>query len=93
MGNVQVKLILAGVREVLNSDAAISDCMQRARRIASAANAQAPEHGYVSSPPFAVDEARTRRGNRCAVVYTRTTLGKRMQAKHSTLTQALGSGR
>ena len=93
MGSVDVKLNLAGIREVLNSDAAISDCMQRARRIATEANSQAPEHGYVSSPPFAVDEARTRRGNRCAVVYTRTTLGKRMQAKHSTLTKALKAGR
>lgn len=93
MGDVKVELSLAGVKEVLNSDGAISDCMQRARRIAGDANSRAPEHGYASSPPFDVDEGRTSRGNRCAVVYTRTTLGKRMQAKHDTLTRALGAGR
>jgi hypothetical protein len=93
MGNVQVKLNLAGVKEVLNDDASVSECMKRARRIASEANSQAPDHGYYKYPPFMTSEGRTTKGNRCAVVYTRTELGKRMQAKHSTLTKALKAGR
>lgn len=93
MGNIQVKLNLSGVREVLNDDSVVSECMKRARRINAAANESAPEHGYYQRSPFAVEEGTTSRGNRCAVVYTRTELGKRMQAKHSTLTKSLGAGK
>ena len=93
MGDVRVKLNLKGVKQVLNDDAVIADCMKRARRIHSAANAEAPDNGYYKRKPFAVEEGTTSKGNRCAVVYTRTQLGKRMQAKHSTLTKALNAGR
>ncbi|MBQ9620549.1 MAG: hypothetical protein IJR41_01245 [Atopobiaceae bacterium] len=88
----KVKLNMRGVREVLNDDGVIADCMRRAERIAAAANSEAPESGY-QTDPFASDEGRTTRGNRCAVVYTRTNLGKAMQAKHSTLTKAMDAGR
>lgn len=93
MGNVRVEMNLAGIKEVLNDDGVIAECMKRARRINAAANAEAPEHGYFKRQPFAVEEGTTSKGNRCAVVYTRTELGKRMQAKHSTLTHAINSGR
>jgi hypothetical protein len=93
MGDVRVKLNLSGVKEVLNSDGAVNAAMKSARKICSAANESAPEHGYYKYKPFAVEESKTSKGNRCAVVYTRTTLGKRMQAKNSTLTKSIGAGR
>ena len=93
MANARVTLNMAGVKELLNADEVIADCMERAARMADNANGRAPKHGYTSSEPFASAEGKTKRGNRCAVVYTRTDIGKRMQAKHNTLTSAIDAGR
>ena len=93
MGDVRVKLNLSGVKQVLNSDGAVGAAMKCAQKICSAANAAAPEHGYYKRQPFAAEQGKTSKGNKCAVVYTRTDLGKAMQAKHNTLTKSLGAGR
>ena len=84
---------MRGVREVLNDPNVIKECVRRCKSIADAANESAPKHGYTESEPFAAEEGKTTRGNKCGVVYTRTNLGKAMQAKHSTLTQAMDAGR
>lgn len=60
-------------------------------KIRDAANDKAPEHGYTEQEPFAMESGTTDRA--FVNVYTRTTLGKRMQAKHDTLTQAMDAGR
>lgn len=93
MDDVRVKLKLSGVKQVLNSDGAVNAAMKSARQICAAANAEAPKHGYYKRQPFAVEQSKTSKGNKCAVVYTRTDLGKAMQAKHNTLTQAIDAGR
>jgi hypothetical protein len=93
MARVKVRLNMAGVREVLNDDGVIADLMQRGERIASAADAAMPEHGYTKSEHHTVAEGRTSRGNRDVVVVTSSNMAKGMQAKHSTLTQALDAGR
>ena len=94
MGNVRdVKLNLKGVLEALNDDGVVADCMRRAEATAESANDSLPEHGYTRADAFDYEESKTENGNRCAVVYTRTDLAKAMQAKHSTLTDALDAGR
>lgn len=90
---VRVELHLSGVRAVLNDDGVIADCMRRAEAIAGAANALMPEGGYTSAEHHVAREGRTSRGNRGAFVVTATNEAKAMQAKHSTLTQALDAGR
>ena len=93
MARPKVKLHLSGVREVLNDNRVIADCMRRANAIASAADAQMPEGGYTSAKHHVVREGTTSRGNRGAFVITATNEAKAMQAKHNTLTNALDAGR
>lgn len=81
----------AEAQRILKSPAVASDIKSRGEHVKNAANAAAPEHGYVSQEPFDVQTGTTDRAY--ANVYTRTTLGKRMQAKHGTLTKALDAGR
>lgn len=81
----------AEAQRILKSSGVAADVKSRAERIMNAANSQAPEHGYVSQEPFAMTTGTTDRAY--ANVYTRTQLGRRMQAKHSTLTQALSAGK
>ena len=90
---VKVTLHLSGVRKALNEPGVVEDCVRRCKAIADAANDDAPKHGYKEREPFAAEEGKTGRGNKCGVAYTRTDLGKRMQAKHDTLTQAMDAGR
>lgn len=89
--DVKVKVNSAGARELLRSAAVAADIERRAKAITAQANGQAPEHGYTESEPFTVVSGVTDRAY--STVYTRTDLGKAMQAKHSTLTKALDAGR
>lgn len=82
----------AEAQRILKSSGVASDIKARGERVMNAANAEAPEHGYVSQEPFAMDSGLSR-DRAYANVYTRTTLGKRMQAKHSTLTKSIDAGR
>jgi hypothetical protein len=90
----------SGIRVEINSreasrilrSAEVADKLESmGKAITKAANDQAPEHGYTEQEPFAMDSGKTDRA--FVNVYTRTDLGKRMQAKHSTLTKALDAGR
>ena len=81
----------AEAQRILKSAGVAADVKSRGERIMNAANAQAPEHGYVSQEPFAMSTGTTDRAY--ANVYTRTELGRRMQAKHSTLTQVISAGK
>jgi len=90
---VRVKLHLSGVREVLNDNRVIADCMRRAEAIARAADAMMPENGMRTDEHHAAREGTTSRGNREALVITTTDVSKAMQAKHNTLTNALDAGR
>lgn len=96
---VRVKLNMAGVREALNDDGVIKECMRRASDIATAADANVAAHedprhpNTYDLPPHACFEGRTSRGNRCATVVARTDEAKAMQARHSTLTRAIDAGR
>lgn len=92
MGSAKVKLGMRGVRDILNDYDVIEWVTDKGEAVAEAANAMAPEHGYYTEP-FECAESTTSKGNTCVVVYTRTDLGKAMQAKHSTLTKALDAGR
>lgn len=90
---VMVQLHLSGVKAVLNDDGVMADCMRRAEAIASAADALMPESGLHTDQHHVAREGTTSRGNRGAFVITATNVAKAMQAKHSTLTQALDAGR
>lgn len=90
---VRVQLHLSGVKAVLNDDGVMADCMRRAEAIASAADALMPDGGYTRAEHHVAREGTTSRGNRSALVITNTNEAKAMQAKHSTLTQALDAGR
>lgn len=88
---VRVEIDAHGAAELLRSEGVADDLRRRAERIMGAANAQAPEHGYVEREPFAVDAGVSDRA--WANVYTRTDLGKAMQALHDALTRAMDAGR
>lgn len=89
-----------GIRVEINSDEAerilksreVADKLEdMGKKITDAANDKAPEHGYTEQEPFAMESGTTDRA--FVSVYTRTNLGKAMQAKHDTLTQAMDAGR
>lgn len=90
---LRVELNLDGIKELLNDDGVISDLMQRGERVARAADASMPEHGYAKDEHHRAIEGRTPKGNREVSVLTTSDMAKAMQAKHSTLTQALDAGR
>ena len=90
MGSVQVKINSAEAARILKSKEVADRINAMGEAITAAANEQAPEHGY-DIEPFALWTGVTDRA--VASVYTRTNLGKAMQAKHSTLTQAMDAGR
>lgn len=99
MGSVRVKLNLRGVRELLNDDSVVAECMRRADAICLQANDNVESredqrwpNTYEKDPHVAIESV-TSKGNRCAVVIARTNEAKAMQAKHSTLTKALDAGR
>lgn len=91
MANVKVKMDSHGALEILKSHEVAEKLEGMGKAIRDAANEKAPEHGYTEQEPFAMESGTTDRAY--TTVYTRTTLGKRMQAKHSTLTQAMDAGR
>ena len=88
---IRVEINSHGASEILKSREVAEKLESMAKKIADAANNRAPEHGYTKQEPFAMESGTSDRAY--AVVYTRTDLGKRMQAKHSTLTQAMDAGR
>ena len=91
MANVKVKMNSQGALEILKSHEVAEKLESMGKAIKDAANNKAPEHGYTEQEPFAMESGTTDRA--FVNVYTRTTLGKRMQAKHNTLTQAMDAGR
>lgn len=97
MADVRVKLELAGVRDVLNDDGVVGECVRLARDMAGRASSEcrglADDRGYSEIDDYDAGESRTARGNRCGVAYARSDLGRAMQARHSVLTHALAAGR
>lgn len=91
MANVRVVIDSAGARDVLKSRKVAEKLEGMGKKITDAANEKAPEHGYTEHEPFAMESGTSDRA--WVSVYTRTDLGKRMQAKHNTLTQAMDAGR
>lgn len=87
---IRVEIHSAGARDVLKSREVAEKLKDMGEQIQRAANDQAPEHGYVTEP-FAVESGTSDRAY--TTVYTRTTLGKRMQASHNALTKAMDAGR
>lgn len=88
---VRVKINHSGAQAVLKSPEVARKLDSMGQAIMNAANGRAPEHGYTEQEPFAMDSGVSDRAY--ATVYTRTNLGKAMQAKHGTLTQAIDAGR
>lgn len=89
--NITVKLDSGGAEAILKSSEVADILNTMGKAITDAANEQAPEHGYTESEPFAMASGVTDRAY--VNVYTRTNLGKAMQAKHDTLTKAMDAGR
>ena len=88
---IRVEINSRGAVEILKSPEVAEKLENMGKAIMKAANDEAPEHGYTEQEPFAMESGTTDRAY--TTVYTRTNLGKRMQAKHSTLTQAMDAGR
>lgn len=88
---VRVEINSRGAQAILKSPEVAEKLKDMGRAIMRAANDKAPEHGYTEQEPFAMESGTTDRAY--TTVYTRTDLGKRMQAKHSALTQAMDAGR
>ena len=88
---IRVKINEQGAVQVLKSRAVTEKLNDMGKKITDAANGKAPEHGYTEQTPFAMESGATDRA--FVNVYTRTNLGKAMQAKHDTLTQAMDAGR
>jgi hypothetical protein len=88
---IRVEISSRGAADILKSAAVAKKLDDMGKKIANAANNKAPEHGYTEHEPFAMESGTSDRA--FVNVYTRTELGKRMQAKHSTLTQAIDAGR
>ncbi len=88
---VRVEISSRGAADILKSAAVAKKLDDMGKKITNAANNKAPEHGYTEHEPFAMESGTSDRA--FVNVYTRTELGKRMQAKHSTLTQAMDAGR
>ena len=91
MAKVKVEINSRGAADILKSAAVAEKLEDMGKAIMKAANDKAPEHGYTEQEPFAMESGTSDRA--FVNVYTRTDLGKAMQAKHSTLTQAMGAGR
>ena len=88
---IRVEINSRGAAEILKSSEVSEKLESMGKAIMDAANEKAPEHGYTEQEPFAMESGTTDRAY--TAVYTRTTLGKRMQAKHNTLKQAMDAGR
>ncbi len=88
---IKVELDKGGAESILKSREVAGRLESMGKAIMDAANDMAPEHGYTESEPFAMDSGTSDRA--WVNVYTRTNLGKAMQAKHDTLTRAMDAGR
>ena len=88
---IRVEINSSGAQAILKSPEVAKKLESMGKAIMDAANDQAPEHGYTEQEPFAMESGTSDRA--FVNVYARTELGKRMQAKHSTLTQAMDAGR
>lgn len=88
---IKVEIDSHGAQSILKSSEVAEKLESMGRAITNKANGMAPEHGYKQQEPFAMESGVSDRA--FVNVYTRTTLGKRMQAKHNTLTQAMDAGR
>lgn len=88
---IRVEINSHDAQAILKSSEVSKKLEGMGKAITDAANGQAPEHGYTEREPFAMASGVTDRAY--VNVYTRTNLGKAMQAKHSTLTQAMDAGR
>lgn len=90
MARIRVEINSSGAEEILKSRKVAEKLEKMGKAIMDAANDEAPEHGY-KQEPFAMESGKSDRAY--TAVYTRTDLGKAMQAEHSTLTQAMDAGR
>ena len=88
---IRVEINSSGAQAILKSSEVAEKLEDMGKAITKAANDEAPEHGYTEQEPFAMESGTSDRA--FVNVYTRTNLGKAMQAKHSTLTQAMDAGR
>ncbi len=88
---IRVEINSAEAERILKLSEVAKKLESMGKAIMDAANDEAPEHGYTESEPFAIDSGTTDRA--FVNVYPRTTLGKRMQAEHDTLTHAMDAGR
>lgn len=93
MADIDVRIHLAGVREVFNDPGVQADLMRRAQAIKASADALMPEGGYDTAEHHIVERGVSSRGIDSVVVITATNEAKGMQARHSTLTKALDAGR
>ncbi len=88
---IRVEINSREAERILKSREVAEKLESMGERITDAANHRAPSHGYTEQEPFAMDSGTSDRA--WVNVYTRTDLGKRMQAKHNTLTKAMDVAR
>lgn len=88
---IRVQMNHRGAAEILKSREVAKKLDEMGKAIMDEANENAPKHGYDKHEPFAMSSGTSDRA--WVNVYARTSLGKWMQAKHNTLTQAMDAGR
>ena len=91
MARIHVEINSREAERILKSREVADKLESMGKAIKNAANDQAPEHGYTEHEPFDMESGTSDRAY--TAVYTRTNLGKAMQAKHNTLTRAMDAGR